>query len=240
MASSSGRRSPRVLWSVAALAVTVVAVLAWGAFGGQQSPQTTDRQEQTGSQNGGMSEQLKALQRREAGDPFAMGRADAPVVLVEYEDFRCPFCSKFATDVEPQLIERYVKTGVLRIEWRDFPIFGEESLEMAKAGRAAARQGKFWQFHDIAYSMGSTTEKASFPEERIQQIAREAGISDLAKFNADRGDPTIMQEIQTDMAEGQRLGVSSVPSFIVNSQPILGAQPLEQFTSVIEQERAKS
>lgn len=96
-----------------------------------------------------MSEQLKALQRRESCDPFAMGRADAPIVMVKHEDYRCPSCSKFTADVEPQLIERYVEDGTLRIERRDFPVFGEEPLEMAKAGRAAARQGKFWEFHDV-------------------------------------------------------------------------------------------
>lgn len=239
MASNGGRRSPWVPLLVATLAVGIVAVLAWGAFGGQQSSQNSGQQHQASSQDGGMTEQLKALQRRQPGDPFAMGRTDAPVVLIKYEDFRCPFCSKFTADVEPQLIERYVKSGVLRIEWRDFPIFGEESVEMAKAARAAARQGKFWQFHDVAYAMGNGTKKASFPEERIQEVAREAGVPNLEKFNADRSDPAIMQAIQADADEGRRLGVSSTPAFLINGQAILGAQPLEQFASVIEQERAK-
>lgn len=239
-ASGGGQRSSRVLWSAAALAVVVVGVLAWGVLGGQRpSPQAGQRND-AASQDGAMAERLMALQRREPGDPFALGRADAPVVLIKYEDFRCPFCAKFTADVEPELIERYVETGVLRIEWRDFPVFGDESVEMAKAGRAAARQGKFWQFHDVAYAMGEGTKKASFPEERIQQVARQAGVPDLAQFNADREDPAIMQAIQADLAEGQALGVSSTPSFIINGQVVLGAQPLEQFVTVIEQERAKA
>lgn len=240
MASGGQQRSPRVLWFAAALAIVVVAVLAWGAFGGRPPASESGSQDRTAAQDSGLDRRLQGLQRRQPEDPFAMGRADAPVVLIKYEDFRCPFCSKFTADVEPQLIERYVKTGVLRIEWRDFPIFGQESVEMAKAARAAARQDRFWQFHDVAYAMGDGTKKASFPEERIQEVARRAGVPDLTQFNADRADPAIMQAIQADMAEGQQLGVSSTPAFIVNTEPILGAQPLERFAAVIEAERAKT
>ena len=72
---------------------------------------------------------------------MALGKPDAPVVMINYAELRCPFCAKFSRDIEPELIKRYVDAGVLRLEWRDFPIFGEESLEAAKAGRAAAAQG---------------------------------------------------------------------------------------------------
>lgn len=240
MAAKTEKGSGKALWFAAALAIVVIAALAWGTLGARPTGSEDNRQDQAASQGSGMDQRLKALQRRQPGDPFAMGRADAPVVLIKYADFRCPFCSKFTADVEPQLIERYVETGVLRIEWRDFPVFGPESVEVAKAARAAARQGRFWQFHDVAYSMGSGTKKASFPEERIQEVARQAGVPDLARFNADRADPAIAQAIQADMAEGQQLGISGTPAFIVNTEPILGAQPLERFVAVIEAERAES
>ncbi|MGW1680281.1 DsbA family protein [Saccharopolyspora sp. NPDC002376] len=236
MKTSKG--SPAFRWGFAVLLVAVVAALAWGAFGGKPSPESA-QQPATPQQND-IAEVLKTLQRRQPDDPFAMGRADAPVVMIKYEDFRCSFCSKFTADIEPELIKRYVDTGVLRIEWRDFPIFGDESVEVAKAARAAARQDRFWQFHNAAYARGNGEEKPSFPDETIQQVAREAGVPDLAKFNADRNDPEILQAIQLDAAEGQALGVSSTPSFIVNGQAVLGAQPLDQFVAVIEEERAKA
>ncbi|MEV5540256.1 thioredoxin domain-containing protein [Saccharopolyspora shandongensis] len=233
----ASKGSPAFRWGFAALVVVAVAALAWGAFGGRPSPESA--QQPAATQEDNIAAVLKTLQRRQPGDPFAMGRTDAPVVLIKYEDFRCPFCSKFTADVEPELIKRYVDPGVLRIEWRDFPIFGTESVEVAKAARAAARQGRFWEFHNAAYARGNNGHKPSFPEEAIQQVAREAGVPDLAKFNADRNDPAIMQAIQTDLAEGQALGASSTPSFIINEQAVLGAQPLEQFVAVIEAERAK-
>ncbi len=80
------------------------------------------------------------LARRDAGDALAQGRADAPVVLIEYADFKCGYCGKFARDTEPALVKKYVDDGTLRIEWRNFPIFGAES-ECRRArllGRRAA------------------------------------------------------------------------------------------------------
>jgi hypothetical protein len=90
--------------------------------------------------------------RRDAGDPLALGDVDAPVVMVNYSEFQCPFCGKFARDTEPELIEQYVEDGTLRIEWRDFPYLGPESTRAAPAGRAAAAQGRFWDFHDALFA----------------------------------------------------------------------------------------
>lgn len=91
----------------------------------------------------GVYPELVKLARRGVGDPLAVGRADAPVVMVEYADFKCGYCGKFARDSEPALIKKYVEDGTLRIEWRNFPIFGNQS-EAAPAppgrpdGRAAS------------------------------------------------------------------------------------------------------
>ena len=86
------------------------------------------------------------LVRRESDDPMALGEADAPVVMVAYSEFQCPFCGKFARDTEPVLIEKYVEDGTLRIEWRDFPYLGPESTVAARGGRAAAAQDRFGGF----------------------------------------------------------------------------------------------
>src|SRR5699024_5603667 len=73
--------------------------------------------------------------RRDADDPMAIGDVDAPVVLIDYSDFQCPFCGKFARDTAPELIDEYVDEGILRIEWRDFPYLGDDSWKGARAGR---------------------------------------------------------------------------------------------------------
>lgn len=82
---------------------------------------------------------LAALARRDPRDATAIGDVDAPVVMISYSEFQCPFCGKFARDTEPALIKKYVDTGVLRIEWRDFPYLGAESTLAGQAGRAAMK-----------------------------------------------------------------------------------------------------
>src|SRR5690625_2376016 len=66
--------------------------------------------------------------RREADDPFAIGPVDAPVVMVVFSDYRCPFCARYSRVTEAELVEKYVSEGQLRIEWRDFPVFGDASM----------------------------------------------------------------------------------------------------------------
>src|SRR5699024_10549139 len=116
-----------VLWVAAGSAVVAVLIVAAVTRDSIEPDAGGDRpaagQEDTGD---GDSQDLD-MSRRDEADPLAMGAVDAPVVMVEYADFRCPFCGVFARDVQPELISRYVDEGILRIEWRDLPIFGDQS-----------------------------------------------------------------------------------------------------------------
>ncbi|GGY71956.1 DsbA family protein [Streptomyces omiyaensis] len=180
----------------------------------------------------GVYPELEKYARRDASDGLALGRADAPVVLIEYADFKCGYCGKFARDTEPALIEKYVEDGTLRIEWRNFPIFGEESEAVARAAWAAGEQGRFWQFHKAAYAEGA--KEKGFGEERLRALAAEAGVPDLARFTKDSGGAAARAAVRKDQEQGYALGASSTPSFLVNGRPIAGAQPLETFTEAIE------
>jgi len=177
---------------------------------------------------------LLSLARRDAKDPLALGRSDAPVVLIAYEDFQCPFCGKFARDTKPELVRRYVDKGMLRIEWRNYPVFGTESEQAARASWAAGQQGRFWQFHDIAYAKERPRNKGEFSSARLREMAREAGVVDLDRFAADMQSNAAEVSVMKDQGEGYSLGVSSTPAFLVNATPIMGAQPLSAFTSAIE------
>ncbi|MFF3754233.1 DsbA family protein [Streptomyces sp. NPDC002018] len=176
--------------------------------------------------------ELMKLARRGVGDPLAVGRTDAPVVMVEYADFKCGYCGKFARDSEPALIKKYVGDGTLRIEWRNFPIFGNQSEAAARAAWAAGRQGRFWEFHAAAYAKGS--KEKGFAVERLDQLAREAGVKDISRYRDDRESDAAEASVRKDLAEAYGLGATSTPSFVVNGRPIAGAQPLETFTRAIE------
>ncbi|WP_031466553.1 DsbA family protein [Sciscionella sediminilitoris] len=177
---------------------------------------------------------LAGLAHRTPGDPLAIGRPDAPVVLVEYSDYRCPFCAQFGRSTEPELVKRYVDKGKLRIEWRDFPIFGEQSEQAAMAGRAAAAQGRFWQFNKAVFEAAPQKGHPDLPKEKLLEFARTAGVPDLAKFEKDMTSREHKDEVQFDATEGNELGIPSTPAFVINGKPLLGAQPIEEFTKMID------
>ncbi len=181
---------------------------------------------------------LAGLARRVPGDPLARGSVDAPVVLLNYSDFQCPFCARFARDTEPAL-EKYVADGTLRIEWRDFPYLGGESWVAALAGRAAARQGGFWEFHDALYAAQPRPNSGALTAARLARIAESAGL-DAARLRADMKDPALPREIQDDFDEGLSFGVSGTPAFLINGELVFGAQPTAVFVRAIERAAARA
>ena len=172
--------------------------------------------------------------RRVDGDPLAIGAVDAPVVMVEYSDYRCPFCAKFSRDTKPVLMQRFVDKGLLRIEWRDVPIFGEPSLIAARAGRAAGEQGRFWEFNAALYAQAPADGHPDFTAADLRAIAQTAEVADLERFDADAASDRFDDAIRADAREAQDLGLISTPSFAVNGHPGVGAQPTDAYTELIE------
>lgn len=176
---------------------------------------------------------MRALPRRDADDPRALGRVDAPVVLIDWSDFRCPFCAHWSnttlTDLQP-----YVEAGQLRIEFRDLVLFGEESRLAAIASRAAGEQDKFWEFSAALFTAAPASGHPTITETEVIAFARAAGVPDLDRFQDDLGDPDLAAAVDAETAEARSLGISGTPFFLVNTTPISGAQPLETFTQTIE------
>jgi protein-disulfide isomerase len=180
---------------------------------------------------------LLGLQRREEGDPLAVGAVDAPVVLIEYADYRCPYCASWAREVKPGL-QPFVDDGTLRIEFRDAIVFGEESALVAVAARAAGEQGLYWEYHDAIFAASPTSGQADLPKERLVELAEEVDVPDLDRFEADLSSQELLDAVQADMAEAAGIGIRSTPTFVVNTVPVRGAQPLEVFTDLVEQQAA--
>lgn len=175
-----------------------------------------------------------SVERRVEADPLAMGDRDAPVVMVMFADYRCPFCAKFSRETEPHLVQRFVESGTLRLEWRDLPIFGEQSMLAARAGRAAAEQGKFWEFNHAVFAVAPERGHADLTEDALIGFAQQAGVGDIAQFTAGMRGDTFNAAIDADLAQGNSIGVPSTPAFVVNDVPMLGAQPTEDFVRAIE------
>lgn len=173
--------------------------------------------------------------RREANDPFALGSADAPVVMVVFSDYRCPFCARYSTVTEPEILDMFVESGQVRIEWRDFPIFGEASLLAARAGRAAAEQGLFWEFNRAVFAGAPESGHHDLTPERLLMFARQVGVPDLARFEQDMTSGRFDPDIAADAMQGQALNMTGTPSFVIDGHPLVGAQPTSVFASVIQQ-----
>ncbi len=235
------RKSPVVALVIAAVAALALAATLIGSWASDGSDDAIDGGAATESSQDGSAAQDRApdatweqLVRRQAGDPMALGDVDAPVVMVAYSEFQCPFCGKFARDTEPALIDEYVESGVLRIEWRDFPYLGPESGTAAEGGRAAAEQGKFWEFHDAMYADQLPPNSGDLDEDYLVDLADGIGL-DADRFRADLTSQATKDAVARDFQEGQAIGVTGTPAFIINGVPIIGAQPIEVFETTIEQ-----
>ncbi len=141
--------------------------------------------------------------------------------------------------MEPKLFEEYVKDGTLRIEWRDFPYQGQESVDAAVAARAAQAQGKFWKYHDLLYENQSSGNSGGYSEENLISLAEEAGL-DRRRFEEDLGSARYEETVQADFREGQSLGISGTPTFFINGRVLVGLQPVEVFEQTIEEARREA
>ena len=136
--------------------------------------------------------------------------------------------------MEPELYEKYVKAGTLRLEWKDFPYQGRESVDAALAARAAQAQGRFWEYHDLVYENQSSGNRGGYNEESLTALAEEAGL-DTQRFERDLREARYGDVVQADFEEGQGRGISGTPTFFVNGEVLVGLQPLETFERAIEE-----
>ncbi|MAS35488.1 MAG: hypothetical protein CL610_15865 [Anaerolineaceae bacterium] len=167
-----------------------------------------------------------------ADDDPAHGPADAPVVIIEFSDFNCPYCGRFARETLPLLRENY--DGRIRFVYRDFPILGDSSLQAAIAAECADDQGAFWDFHDLLFE-----NQRGFNQEGFIRFSEELAL-DGEQFVACQNDPATRDEVIADYAEAERLGVSGTPTFFINGRRVVGAQPYEVFQGVIDEEFASA
>ncbi|MEO7587298.1 MAG: thioredoxin domain-containing protein [Arachnia sp.] len=200
----------------------------------QQDPPPSAQQ----SANPEQDDFLMNLPRREDGDPMAKGRVDAKIVMTEWADYRCPFCSVFAEDTLP-LLQPLIDDGTLRIEFRDLAIFGDDSINAAAGARAAGAQGLYWEFAGALYASMPNQGHPPVGDEVVTSIATEVGVPDMDKFQTDYKAPATRAAIDADSSEAQGFGISSTPTFLIGTQVISGAQPLEVFEQVIASEIAK-
>jgi len=169
----------------------------------------------------------------------AKGKVDAPVVMVIYSDFACPYCTQFAQKVEPEL-DKLVKQGTLRVEWRDLAQISETSPLAAQAGRAAAKQGKFWEFHDAVYAAADPQGHPTYTEDSLVAFAKKAGVPDLKKFRADMTAAETVKAVSESTNHVHSIGIQGTPFMIVGETYISGYKDADYMTAVVKSQAAKA
>ncbi|MBR9678484.1 MAG: DsbA family protein [Nanoarchaeota archaeon] len=170
-------------------------------------------------------------------DDPVKGSANAPVTIVEFSDFECPFCARFYEQTMGLIDENYIQTGKVKLVFRDFPLaFHENAQKASEAAECADEQGKFWEYHDSLFE--NQGEWSSIGVNKFKEYAQELGLN-TEKFDACLDSGKYASEVQKDLSDGQGYGVSGTPTFFVNGIKIVGAQPYSAFQQLIEQELAK-
>jgi protein-disulfide isomerase len=162
------------------------------------------------------------------------GSAEALVTIIEYSDFECPYCRK----VLPTLAEVEEAYGdKVRVVFRHQPLpMHKNAGPAAKASLAAHKQGKFWEMHDALFAKA---ESRALNDETYVEIAKQLGL-DVDKFNTDRNSPEIAKMVEEDQKVAAQFGAGGTPAFFVNGRPLSGAQPIEAFKAVIDEELKKA
>jgi protein-disulfide isomerase len=169
-----------------------------------------------------------------ATDGFpSRGPADAPVTIVEFSDFHCPFCRSVQPTLNT-LLQKY--PGKVRLVYRHFPLdsLHPQARRASEASWCAAEQNRFWEFHDRVYANGPDAS-----EETIARLAGEAGL-DAAKLASCLASGRAAESIAKDVEEGSKFGITGTPGFFVNGRTLSGNQPLEGFVKIIDEELAST
>jgi len=161
----------------------------------------------------------------------SLGPANAPITLVEFADFQCPYCRQWEQETYQPLLAAY--PGKIRFVYRDFPLTSihPNAMPAAEAAQCANEQDKFWPYHDKLFS------SENLSDDVYKQYAQDIGL-DMTKFNDCLTNHKYSQNIQADSDFATNLGINSTPTFFINGLAVIGAQPLNAFTSVIDKELA--
>ncbi len=169
-------------------------------------------------------------------DDEVIGSANAPITIIEFSDFECPYCGRFFDETLPQIKTDYVDTGKVKIVYRDFPLqFHPEAMPAALAADCAGEQGKYYEYHNKLFENQDSLGVANF-----KAWASELGLNTV-QFNSCLDTQKYANEINKDTQDGINAGVSGTPTFFIGNPvngyvKVVGAQPYSVIRSVIDKE----
>ena len=152
-----------------------------------------------------------------------LGSDDAPVKLIQYEDFQCSFCLRYTLNHEPFLVEEFVKPGLLQIEFRHFPVVGIESETAARGAVCAAGQNRLFEYANRLFALqadeGFRADQGAFSEAGLIEVASDLGL-DTNAFQSCLADPDTLSAVANNLAAARGIGFTGTPSFVINGRPM--------------------
>lgn len=198
------------------LAVAAVAVLI--VISGNESNGGDTNLEDVGL----VANQLKGIPQ----NGLVLGKPSAKVTLYEFGDLKCPVCKGFSEEIVPSVIDSKVRSGEATIEFKNFTIIDEESTPAGAAAIAAGEQGRGWNFIELFYRNQGPETSSYVNDEFLTEIARGAGVPDIATWNKDRKNPKTPAEVESTTQEAEKLGFTGTPSFAVEGPGSNGLETL--------------
>src|SRR5438093_684274 len=163
-----------------------------------------------------------------AGRPERGGGAKAPVTIIEFSDYQCPFCGRAESTVD-EVMKHY--GNKVRLVYRDFPLpMHAQARPASEAASCANAQGKFWEYHATLFA-----NQTALGEDQLKEYAKNVGL-DAAKFDQCLKDKPFKAAIDKDVADGEKVGVNGTPAFFINGRMLSGALPFDKFKEVIDEE----
>ncbi len=218
-------------WKVVSIVLIVLVVgLAYFAFSGNGS-QVTGNAVGVPSREAPVRTAPSVDLNSLMDDDSVEGDPDAPVTIVEFSDYECPFCARFYSQTLGQIRKDYVETGKVKIVFRDFPLsFHQNAQKAAEAAECSGEQDKYYEMHDVLFDKGVVGGVDTF-----KQYAVDIGL-DVSEFNECLDSGEMASEVEKDFLDGQSAGVQGTPAFFINGKLLSGAQPYSAFKQVIDAE----
>jgi protein-disulfide isomerase len=189
---------------------------------------------QNGGDLGSAADVLKIGER-----DVIMGDPKAPITVVEYADFQCPFCGRFYETTGKEIREQYVKSGKVKMIYRDLAFLGPESLAAAEAAECSKDQKSFWAFHDALYDAeikDGAENNGNLNKDLFVKLAKQVGISDIDAFSSCIDSKKYENEVKAIGTGATALQVNSTPTLFIGQTKIVGAQPIGVFKTEIEKQ----
>jgi protein-disulfide isomerase len=206
------QRKRRFLMLGGVLAAAVVVVVVAIAISSSSSTKKTNA-------SGGVEGAAQSSQLLQ-GIPqkgITLGKPDAPVTLTEFADLQCPFCRDYTLKTFPTIVAKYVRTGKVKMVFRNYAFISEDSVTAARAAEAAGKQNKLWNFIDVFYNNQGEERSGYVTDAFLKKIGGAAGV-DTQKMLSDRQSPEVDQQIAEAQQEAQQAGVNSTPTFLIQKQ----------------------